>query len=92
MSECLMDFFHEHIWCQHHYDSDIQRRIAFEMRRANDLKEEQLRGKARNDWQEPEVPLPRQYPTPTQPEKLNFTRKGGISVVPRRLQPPDTGR
>ena len=66
--------------------------IADEMRRANDLKEEELRGTARNNWQEPEVPLPRQYPTPTQPEKLNFTRKGGISVVPRRLQPPDTGR
>ena len=66
--------------------------MLVEMRRANDLKEREITAKEKGYWQEPEVPLPRQYPTPTQPEKLNFTRKGGISVVPRRLQPPDTGR
>ena len=86
------DFPHAPVWCPECHARESQSIIAREMRRANDLKEEELRGKARNNWQEPEVPLPRQYPTPTQPEKLNFTRKGGISVVPRRLQPPDTGR
>jgi hypothetical protein len=84
MSECLMDFKHEHIWCQHHYDSDIQRLIAFEMRRANDLREREVTLRTKGYWQEePPTPRPPIYRPPL-PATDKTKPIGGTNIEPRR--------
>ena len=86
MSECLLDYRHEPVWCPACYAEQQQGQVLTEMRRANDLKaqELQLRDQRSEDetyWRP--TPKPVQYvPAVTPPTPQN--EKGGISIEPRQ--------
>ena len=92
MSECLMDFPHAALWCPACYAEVQQSQVITEMRRANDLKQQELllRDQRDDDWRP--APKPVQY-VPPRPAVSKTTvlnpivpndKTGGISIEPRR--------
>lgn len=90
MSECLMDFPHAPVWCPACYAEQQQNQVITELRRANDLKAQELllRDQHDDDWRP--APKPVQYtPARTPPSKTVVLNPqdyntGGMSIEPRR--------
>ena len=85
MSECLLDYRHEPVWCPACYAEQQQGQVLTEMRRANHLKaqELQLRDQRGEDETWRPAPKPVRYvPAVTPPTPQN--EKGGISIEPRQ--------
>ena len=96
MSECLFDFPHAAVWCPACWSDQQQGQVITEMRRANDLKAQELllRDQRDDDWRP--APKPVQY-TPARPAisrttvlnpldsngKPTVTRKGGMNIEPQ---------
>jgi hypothetical protein len=76
------DFPHAPVWCPECYAQETQSHIAREMRRANDLKEQEISAKIGGYWQEPEVKVIRQYMAPQRVEPQKSKSKGGIQIEP----------
>lgn len=58
------------------------RRTNDEIRRTNDLKQQELNAKIDGYWQEPEVRVVRQYIPPQRAEPQKSKPKGGIQIEP----------
>ena len=87
MSECVMDYPHAAIWCHACSAEEQQAQVITEMRRANDLKaqELQLRDQRSEDetyWRP--APKPVQYVPAVTPPTPQNSEKGGIGIEPRQ--------
>lgn len=83
MSTCLdygIDYPHAPVHCPACWDMQINGLILHEMRRANDLREEELNRQEDAVWVEPRS-QPQQRPRPTY--VLPQTKKGGMNIDPR---------
>jgi hypothetical protein len=77
-----LDFPHTRAHCDDCWDQGLQSQILAEMRRANDLKHEELLMKRGGQWvEEPPPPRPT-YILPQQTQQKP-QRRGGMSVDPR---------
>ena len=85
MAECLLDYPHAPVWCPACYAEQQQDRMVTEMRRANDLKAQELElrsQRSEDDWRPAPKPV-RHIPTPVRQEQPKQTRKGGMNVEPK---------
>ena len=87
-----MDYPHAPVWCPACWAEQQQGQVITEMRRANDLKAQELllRDQRDDDWRP--APKPVRY-TPAQPRQSTSTvlnpivpnnKTGGMSIEPRR--------
>ena len=89
MSECQLDYPHAAVWCPACWAEQQQGQVITEMRRANDLKQQELllRDQREDDvvYRKPQPHPVRYIPatTPPSPEAPN-TEKGGIGIEPRQ--------
>ena len=84
MNTCdLYDFPHLPVWCRECHAQDTQEKIAREMRRSNDLREQEINARIGGYWQEPEVKVIRQYMASHRAEPQKSKSKGGIQIEPR---------
>jgi hypothetical protein len=79
MSECLMDFPHEPVWCPACYEQQQQGSMLREMRRANNLKEAELQLRMQigdtPEWRP--APQPVRYVAPPSPVQKPSTELNG---------------
>ena len=75
-----MDFAHAPAWCDDCWNQEHQGRMLAEMRRANDLKEEELFSRRNGEWVDAK---PRPRPTYVLPPPQQPQRRGGMKVDPR---------
>jgi hypothetical protein len=86
MSECLMDFPHNYLWCQACYDSEMQRQLAEEARRANDLYAHALDMQENRTWVQPAPKVQTRYiQIPSPPPQIKNTGKEGEPKDERNL-------
>ena len=78
--ECMMDFPHAAVWCPACHAAETQSRIAGQMQRANDLKEQELELLSVKEWVEH---TPRVVTRNTLPQRPQRFFKGGIDVGSR---------
>ena len=86
MAECLFDYPHAAVWCPACYAEQQQGHVLTEMRRANDLKQQELLlrdQRSEDDWRPAPKPV-RYVPAPVKPpEQPKQTRRGGMNVEPQ---------
>ena len=77
-----LDFEHTAAWCADCWDRERQAKMLAEMRRANDLKEQEINMRDQGDWIEPpRQPRPQYIPPMLAPAPK---ARGGMSIEPRR--------
>jgi hypothetical protein len=76
-----MDFPHAAAWCDDCWGQEQQGRMLAEMRRANDLKDQELFMRQEGEWVDAK---PRPRPTYVLPPPQQPVKRGGIRVDPRK--------
>jgi hypothetical protein len=83
MSECLLDYPHAPVWCPACWAEQQQDQVITEMRRANDLKEQELLLRDQHDDGWRPAPKPVRYIPPMTTPAQQHNEKGGIGIEPR---------
>ena len=92
MSECMMDFPHNPLWCAACYEENQRAQLIVGQRKANELKEwelgireEELELRQSNKWVESKLRKPATQASYTPPTKqATPTIPGGMNIEPRR--------